>query len=344
VNLPQIDDKQCAQCHISGGSTEFDATIIGAHTVATRSKQLPGLVFAISRVDNAAPGKNPSVTFSVKNNAGSSVDISKMDFLNLVMAGPTTDYNGYISEDARTATPTGNQYVYTFKSGIPAGATGSFAMGIEGYNNVTIYPGTTISQSVRDIGYNQVEYFSVDGSKVQARRKVVSQENCLNCHNKLMIHGGIRQNVEYCVVCHNPTVTDVSMRASGDTPESINFKTMIHKIHTGSDLTTDYTVMGHGNSVNNFNDVGYPGDRRDCGRCHVAGSYDLPLPSGLINQVAPRDYINPMPPVSGACLSCHTLKSDAAHAALQTSDALGEACAACHGSNSSDSVANVHAR
>jgi OmcA/MtrC family decaheme c-type cytochrome len=159
-----------------------------------------------------------------------------------------------------------------------------------------------------------------------------------------MLHGGIRQNVEYCVVCHNPGATDVSMRAAGDTPESINLKTMIHKIHTGDNLTNDFTVMGHGNSVNNYNDVGYPGDRRDCSRCHAAGTYNLPLPDGLINQVAPRDYINPMPPISGACTSCHTTQSTAAHAVLQTSDALGESCTTCHGSAASDSVANVHAR
>ncbi len=344
VNLPQIDDNQCAQCHVPGGTTEFDATVKGAHTVATRSKQLPGLVFAIAKVDNAAPGKQPAVTFSVKDKAGNVVDVSKMDFLNLVMTGPTTDYNGYTSEDARTATPLGNQYVYTFKAGIPAGATGSYAVGIEGYKNVTVNPGTTKSQAVRDVGFNQVSYFTVDGSTMQPRRKVVSQANCVGCHNTLMLHGGIRQNVEYCVVCHNPMVTDSGMRAAGDTPESINLKTMIHKIHTGSNLTSDFTVMGHGNSVNNYNDVGYPGDRRDCIKCHIAGTTDLPLPDGLISQVAPRDYMSPLPPVSGACLSCHTTQPTAAHASLQTSPTLGESCAACHGTTSSDSVANVHAR
>lgn len=343
VNMPMIDDKQCAQCHTPGGTTEFDATVRGAHTVATRSKQLPGVVFAISSVD-AAPGKQPTVTFSVNDKSGNVVDISKMDLLNLVLTGPTTDYNGYTSEDVRKAGPVGNQYQYTFKAAIPANAAGSYAVGIEGYKNVTINPNTVLSQVVRDIGFNQVSYFSVDGSQLQPRRKVVTQANCLTCHNTLMMHGGIRQNVEYCVVCHNPTVTDSSMRAAGDTPESINLKTMIHKIHTGDNLTNDFTIMGHGNSANNFNDVGYPGDRRDCVRCHVAGSYNLPLPSGLINQVAPRDYINPMPPVSGACLSCHTTQDSAAHASLQTSPALGESCTACHGQTSSDSVANVHAR
>ena len=200
------------------------------------------------------------------------------------------------------------------------------------------------AQTVRDIGFNQVMYFPVDGSKVAPRRQVVAAAQCLTCHNTLMLHGGIRQNVEYCTVCHNPSVTDSSVRKANDTPESVNFKTMIHKIHTGEELTTDYTVMGHGSTPVNFNDVTYPGDRRDCATCHVAGSTNLPLPSGLINQAAPRDYINPMPPVSGACLSCHTTKAAAAHAALQTSPTLGESCEACHGVNSDAAVSKVHAR
>ena len=341
---PQPDDKLCSMCHQPGGSTEFDASIMGGHTVGTRSKQLPGVVFSISKVTNGAAGQNPTVLFSVKDKSGNVVDISKMDLLNLVMTGPTSDYAGSVSEDVRKATPAGDMYSYTFNATIAKGATGRYAVGIEGYKNVTIYPGTTVSQTVRDIGFNQVSYFSVDGSATAARRKVVSQQTCLTCHNTLMLHGGIRQNVEYCVVCHNPNATDVSMRAAGDTPESINMKTMIHKIHTGNQLATQCTIMGHGNSVNNFNDVGYPGDRRNCARCHVSGSENLPLPAGLISQVAPRDYINPMQPITGACLSCHTTQNDAAHASIQTSPTLGESCAACHGSTSTSSVANVHAR
>jgi OmcA/MtrC family decaheme c-type cytochrome len=343
VNQPQIDDNQCANCHQPQGN-EFGASVQGAHIVATRSTQMPGVIFTLSRVDNAAPGKQPTVTFSVKNRAGSVVDISQMALMNLVLTGPTADYNGYVSEDVRKAQLTGNNYVYTFNASLPSNAAGSYAVGIEGYNNVTLNPNTTLSQVVRDVGFNQVTYFSVDGSAVKPRRQVVSQKNCLGCHNTLMLHGGIRQNVEYCVVCHSPAVTDSTMRAAGDIPESINFKSMIHKIHTGDNLTNDFTIMGHGNVPNNFNDVGYPGDRRDCMKCHVAGTYNLPLPDGLISQASPRDYINPMPPVSGACLSCHTTQSTAAHASLQTSPTLGESCTACHGATSSDSVANVHAR
>ena len=217
--LAQIDDNQCAQCHQPQGA-DFDSSVKGAHTVATRATQLPGVTFTLSRVDNAAPGKQPTVTFSVKNKAGSVVDISQMALLNLVMTGPTTDYNGYVSEDVRKATPVGGQYTYTFSAAIPANATGSYAIGVEGYNNVTVNPNTTLSQVVRDSGFNQMIYFTVDGTKVAPRRKVVSQANCLGCHNTLLLHGGMRQNVEYCVVCHNPGVTDSSMRAANDTPES----------------------------------------------------------------------------------------------------------------------------
>jgi len=344
VNMPQISDNQCATCHVAGGTSEFDATIIGAHTVATRSKLMPGVIFSITKVDSAAPGASPVVTFTVKDKAGNIVDISKMDNLSLVMTGPTADYAGYTSEDVRKAPPSGDGYVYTFNAKLPANAKGSYAVGIEGYKNVVLLPGTTKQQTARDIGFNQVAYFSVDGSPVQKRRQVVSQANCTKCHDKLMLHGGFRQNVEYCVVCHNPMVTDVSMRAKGDTPESINLKTMVHKIHTGEELTNDFTVMGHGNSVNNFNEVAYPGDRRNCGGCHMAGTYNLPLPEGLISQASPRDYINPMQPVTGACLSCHTSQSTAAHAVLQTSETLGESCNTCHGPNAEAAVTKAHAR
>jgi OmcA/MtrC family decaheme c-type cytochrome len=119
---------------------------------------------------------------------------------------------------------------------------------------------------------------------------------------------------------------------------------MIHKIHTGSDLTTDFTVMGHNKSVNNYNDVGYVGDRRDCAACHVNNSQNLPLADTTVAQTSPRDYLTNMQPTAGACLSCHTTKAAAAHAAVNTSPTLGESCAACHGPNSEASVANVHAR
>ena len=172
---------------------------------------------------------------------------------------------------------------------------------------------------------------------------MVSQAHCNSCHERLYFHGGNRQNVEFCVTCHNTQVDDSSVRQAGDIPESINFKTMIHKIHTGKELTTDFTVIGHGSSVNNYNEVGYVGDRRDCESAISPGTYELPLPDGLLNQPTPRDYLKTQAPATAACLSCHTTKAAASHALTMTSP-LGEACDACHGPNSEASVSKVHAR
>ncbi|MDE3166387.1 MAG: OmcA/MtrC family decaheme c-type cytochrome, partial [Acidobacteriota bacterium] len=342
VNLPQVSDNLCANCHPAQGN-DFDTSVTGAHVVSTKSKQLPGVVFAITAVDNAKPGQKPAVSFTVKDDNGNPVDISKMTRFSLTMAGPTTDYANYVSEDARKASTSGGQYVYTFTAALPNDAAGTFVVGAEGYNTVTVNPGTVNAASVRDSGTNVVFYFGVNGVKAVPRRQIVSQAKCVGCHTDLPFHGGQRNQVEYCVVCHNPNLTDISQRNAGDTAQSVNFKNLIHKIHTGANLTSDYTVMGHNKSVNNYNDIGYPGDRRDCQQCHLPGTYNLPVSDGQINQASPRDYITSMPPVTAACLSCHTTKAAASHALVMTSP-LGESCDSCHGPNAEASVSKVHSR
>src|SRR3712207_7196360 len=51
-----------------------------------------------------------------------------MTSLNLVLAGPTSDYQQYVSESARNATGSNGTYTYTFTNRVPAGATGSFSI------------------------------------------------------------------------------------------------------------------------------------------------------------------------------------------------------------------------
>ena len=71
VNLPQVNDNQCTQCHIPQGELEFDASITGAHTVPTQSATAPGHQSSTSpKIDNGAAGKTPTVTFTIKDNAG----------------------------------------------------------------------------------------------------------------------------------------------------------------------------------------------------------------------------------------------------------------------------------
>ncbi len=346
VDLPQVSDNLCSTCHIPEGELEFDASIKGAHVNGSFSQQLPGTTLKILKVENGSRGQKPTVTFTVKDKQGNVLEAATMDLLNLILAGPTSDYSAYRSESARGASRVGDTYVYTLTNAIPEDAAGSYAIGIEGYKNTKLNPGTRKEITVRDVGNNDIFYFSVVGGTASPRRKVVSQDKCNTCHGTLMLHGTIRRTIEHCLLCHNPITTDVARRTRPELlpPESVNFKTMIHKIHTGEELKTDFTVYGYGGNPFNFNEVLFPGDRRDCEKCHLAGTYRIPLAEGLLNQVAPRDWINPLQPITGACLSCHTEKSTAAHAAVMTSPALGESCAACHGTNRDFSVDRAHAR
>ena len=229
-NLPQADDTQCTQCHLPQGTQEFDASILGAHTIPTESASAPGINLAITKVANGVAGKAPTVTFTIKDNSGAAISMAAMtggsNRLALVMAGPTSDYGltnfgsdvttpGYVSENPVPAANCGadGTCTYTFTHAIPAKSTGTYAIGIEGRRGLTFDPST--GQAATEYGaINKVFYFSVDGSPVVPRRTVVSINNCNGCHTRLSLHGENRNQIEMCVLCHNPNENDVSQRPS----------------------------------------------------------------------------------------------------------------------------------
>jgi OmcA/MtrC family decaheme c-type cytochrome len=354
ANLPEISDKQCAECHILQGELPFDVSIVGAHTIPQFAPGLPGVVFKLVKVDNGAAGKSPTVTYTLNDKSGHAIQPSDMNFLNLVMAGPTADYQSVVSESAiKTSTGQSGTYSYTFKATVPAGATGTFSIGIEGYKNFTLLPGTKAAQTVRDVGFNDVINFPVDGSDVSAHPVEVAQANCNQCHFALALHGGIRQNVQYCLLCHNPTQTDSSQRpVAQNPPQTIDFPVMIHRIHFGDQTEgsegalqlTPFVIYGFNGSVNDFSDVRFPGDLRDCAKCHVNDGQQVPVPDTRIAVNSPRAFINPTPPMTAACTGCHVEKAASAHADAMTSPKLGESCAVCHSPDGDFSVDKIHAR
>lgn len=343
ANLPQLDDQLCSTCHVPVGANEFDVSITGAHTLPQFSSQLRGVTFTLNGVQNTAPGQNPTVTFTVKDRAGNPIDASTMNLLNLTMAGPTYSYGIAFTEDARKAPGSNGVYTYTMRNAVPADANGSWGIGIEGYINTTInvLNGT---QVVRDVGTNKVTYFSVTGGQPTPSRAVVVQENCNQCHFALSAHGTIRNRVEYCVMCHNANNTDVSQRPADQLPpQTIAFRVLIHRIHTGENQESPYIVYGFGGRPVSFDDVRFPGDRRHCAKCHINNSQQLPVPANERPIVNPRGFIDPEPPATAACLGCHTSQAVAAHA-QQNITSLGESCVVCHGPNADFSVDRVHAR
>lgn len=379
VNLPQVSDNECANCHIPQGELEFDASIKGAHTIPEHSTQAPGVNVEIVKVDNGTAGNKPVVTFTIRDNSGAGIPLSSMtttpNRVALVMAGPTTDYGytsfgsdvttgGYVSEDPTKTSSCSSDgtCTYTFTHAVPAGAKGTFAIGIEARRGLTLLPGTKQEMSTEYGAINKVAYFSVDGSTVQPRRTVVDVKNCNQCHAFLSLHGENRNQIEMCVLCHNPSETDKARRPTTTDPvqkalppQAVEFAYMIHRIHTGEQMKEDggsYTVVGFGGSVNDFSEVRYPafsptgapGDRRNCSMCHVNGSEQLPLQAGLNQVTSPQGLLNPAGPTTAACTGCHVSTAASSHALAQTTTQLGESCEVCHGSDADFSVNKVHAK
>jgi OmcA/MtrC family decaheme c-type cytochrome len=184
----------------------------------------------------------------------------------------------------------------------------------------------------------------VTDAQAVARRKVVAQAKCDTCHYDLDLHGSNRNDVDHCVICHMPNETDAAVRPADQMPaETINFKDMIHRIHTGEDSELPFVLYGRGSALHDYSEVRYPNDRRNCTACHIDGTQQLPLADNLLPTQSPRFHLDPTPPASAACLSCHTNLSAAAHADLNTSGTLGESCAVCHGEGREFSVDRLHA-
>jgi len=388
---PQIDDAQCANCHIPQGELEFDASILGAHTIPDQSTMIAGLNFTLVNVAKGGAGQKPIVTFTIRDNNGNGIPLSAFQSgsgaLSMTMTGSTTDYGlanfgsdvttaGYVTESVLNSAACGSDgtCMYTFQHAIPGNATGTYAIGIEGRLTATLLPGTVTQMTVNYGGKNQVIYFSVDGSPVSARRTVVALSNCNNCHAFLQVHGSLRNNTEYCVFCHNPSNTDAATRAMASNPDDkaappqgINFALMVHKIHTGLNLETnfnqDYVIVGFRGSHNSFGKafapvpgsiantgVRYPAmgptgatqDTALCYLCHANGS-EAVLPIGKNAVSDPQGLLNPAPATTSACTACHLAQSAYAHASANTDPKFGESCDVCHGAGAAFDATEVHA-
>jgi OmcA/MtrC family decaheme c-type cytochrome len=314
----------------------------------------------------------------VVNGVGRDIVASPLGRLRFTIAGPTTDYQEYYQVTAQNngATSAGavitaidstaGRFTYTFPvaNPIPASASGSYALGIEA--NIPSAAGTVNL-------FNPVAYFAVTDPAPVARRQVVDQAGCDSCHLALEEHGGSRRNAEYCVMCHNPLNTnDERVAAFEGTTQvvgSVDFKVMIHGIHTGEDHDNPYVLGGYpppsetnpAGSPIDFGEVRFPGDRRACGTCHVAGSFALPLGNNVLPTrfetltctEAPGtdadDFCESrtsveflMPPTRAVCTSCHDSDSSAAHAEIMTTLSGVESCATCHGPGSAFDIAEYH--
>jgi OmcA/MtrC family decaheme c-type cytochrome len=369
---PQSSDAACAACHPQTGA-EFGASITGAHTIIEQSSVFKGINFQILSVSNATPGNTASVTFKVTDDTGAPVSLTADSAsFNLKLGYPTADYTNNLMENygqplsvsvsAATGNPDGS-YTKAFTKPIPANAVGIGVVGMEGRKSYTITSLHKGTASVR-IGGQAVQYYFdlATGAQVTdpalTRRKSVDINKCIACHTRLSLHGSNRVNsIEECVICHNADATDKSQRPAdpSTTPDglaerSIHLKTMIHSIHTGQDLNVKpFVVYGFGGSVNDFSDVTYPRDRRECIACHISSfTSGLPLPAGALGTTVSTGAIPNndsdnvrKQPISATCTSCHDSVNTATHVADKMSGGK-ETCLACHTSGLLLGADNAH--
>lgn len=327
----------CTTCH---SDTGFVASIPESHTIV--EKVAAGrFQYNILGVSSTAPGETPVVQFSVTDptNGDAPYDVLadpefdsangasvNMDVAWNTNAATALDYTNFGDEadpdagnapsrpasfsllDPANVTDNGDgTFTATSTVAIPASATGSGAIGIEGHPAVDIDPsddadddGNPANDFVEAPVTGAVEFFAITDTEAQARRDVVDIAKCQTCHGAndgLAVHGNNRtDNIQLCALCHNPNATDIAQRpadadgavngvntaAPDDLEErSIDFKFMIHAIH-GSEIRSEaLLVRGFFNSNNNFGDLRLPRPASDCQACHNPGTYELPLAGGV---------------------------------------------------------------
>ncbi len=258
-------------------------------------------------------------TLDYNNTGGQGARPARANAVNVFGTTATASFYGNpsIAAYARATDNGDGTYTVTALGPIPDGtvfpniaASGSGVVAIEGRALgaplVTI-PASTAGQRLPIKA--AVAYFGItDTTPVERRVVVDATTKCDRCHDQLSLHGGSRNdNVQLCVICHNPNMTDVPGGArhkfanglsdgtvgsstppaepyayDGKKEESVDFKRMIHAIHAGAVASLDGTTALVGMrdkgiviSGADFSDVRFPGVLSHCTTCHVNGSYKL---------------------------------------------------------------------
>ncbi len=381
----QPPDADCATCHLPTGPVP---SVEASHLDPSFDPALPRVALEIVDVPAAPPGTAPSVQLRVLVD-GTPRDIlaSPLTSLRATFAGPNGDYRlaagaappaqPYVQVTIQGSGASGTlsavdaaaglfSYVFPAAQAIPASATGSYTLALEGY---------LLAGTARAAAFSPVRAFAVTDAVAIPRRTVVTAARCDACHLDLAAHGGSRKNPQYCALCHGPDKANDQRvaRLEGTTvlAESVDLRVMIHKIHAGATLAQPYVLGGNpaptatnpaGTPVD-FGSTRYPRSIARCGACHEGDTWKLPLPGRAPSTLLALACSEPtgndtdsfcttpffsvtetirVPPETAVCTSCHDAPYVAAHAALETTTLGIEACATCHGPGSAFDVATVH--
>jgi hypothetical protein len=185
---------------------------------------------------------------------------------------------------------------------------------------------------------------------------ISSADNCNACHQQLDFHGATYRGFDACIACHgNAGGEDRPRYVAANAPDTfgvtVNFRTLLHQVHRGSQLANANTfqVVGAGPAAypDNFEARQYdeivfpalPGRTATCAKCHGSANTAWIEPAPRDH---PTDQILPSRPWRATCAACHDTAAAAAHFDLNTTLGGVESCAVCHGPGAQLDVELAH--
>ena len=233
--------------------------------------------------------------------------------------------------------------------------SGTYTLGIWGERTVrvTAFGETTTYPSPCDSATR--DFLVGTATALEPSRTISSAENCNACHNRVMFHGGHRQGLDTCLLCHGAAGSEdrpryVSANAPATTAVSSEFRRMLHKIHMGEDLTnaSTYMVVGFGAgyypenySVHTYESVVFPGASRTkrCTACHGDGSDAWKAPVPRTHPAGQEELTRVW---NAVCSSCHDGATTQSHIESKTDEYGAESCGMCHAPGKKWSVDGAH--
>jgi hypothetical protein len=231
---------------------------------------------------------------------------------------------------------------------------GTYTLGIWSSKSfsVNLYGESNNYKSTSDS--NNTDFLVGSATSLEPYALIKSGSSCFNCHQELAFHGNGRRSFESCVLCHGTAGSEdrpqyVAAGAPATDGLTINFRTMLHKIHMGEHLANaaTYDVVGFGSgaypnnySLANFAEVVFPsgpGGTQNCDKCHDNNAWHEPKP-----RTHPTDQLVPVKRWAPVCGACHDTTDAQAHISVQTDSSGNESCGVCHASDKTENVERVH--
>jgi hypothetical protein len=232
---------------------------------------------------------------------------------------------------------------------------GTYTVTLWGYRNLSVVLfGETNSYRGTSLG-GTADFLVGDATTLDPYDLISSEENCYQCHEEIFFHGGSRRGFQTCLACHGTLgAEDRAPYVAANAPDddvTVSFRTMLHKIHMGEELTnaTSYVIAGFSTAPypNNFTPHTYehvvfpaaPGAVKQCSKCHGDTNDSWTEPSDRTHPTEQNTLIRAWRSVCGAC---HDSNAAVAHIDGQTAPNGGEACAICHGPGKDWEVEKMH--